>query len=137
MCQTQKEALFFLVVIALSLATVVVLYPFLGRGAVGGFGILGFLGLGPLFSYWRHRGQVMTDERDQLIRRRSTIFAFSVFWLAFLASAMLAWAVYGGDGAVPVMTVMYAVWCSVILFVGTHAIATLVQYGQGGSDARS
>ena len=137
MCQTQKEALFFLVVIVLSLVTVAVLYPFLGPGAVGGFGILGFLGLGPLFSYWKHRGQVVTDGRDQLIRRRSTIFAFSVFWLAFLALAMLAWAVYGGDGAVPVMTVMYAVWCSVILFVGTHAIATLVQYGRGGSDARS
>jgi uncharacterized membrane protein len=137
MCQAQKVALFFLVVIVLTLATVLGLYPFLGRSAVGGFGILGFLGLGPLYSFWRHRGQVLADERDQLISRRSTIFASSVFFLTFLASAMLALAVYGENGAVPVMAVMYAVWCGVILFVGTHAVATLVQYGRGGSDARS
>jgi hypothetical protein len=136
MCQTQKEALFNFVVVLLTIATVVALCPFLGQGATGGFGVLGFLGLGPLF-YWKHRGQVLADERDVLIRRRATIFAYTIFWLAFVASAMLVWVVYGGSGAVPVCVVMNAVWCGVVLFVGLHAIATLVQYGRGGSDARS
>jgi hypothetical protein len=136
MCQTQKEALFNLIIVALTLATVVALYPFLGQRAAGGFGILGFLGFGPLF-YWRHRCQVMADERDQLIRRRSTIIAYSLFWLAFVASSMLALAVYGENGAVPVRVVVIAVWPGLMLVVGTHAIATLVQYGRGGVDARS
>lgn len=135
MCQTQREALFNLVVVVLALATVLVLYPFLGRGAAGGFGMLGLLGLGPLF-FWRRRGQVLADERDQLIRRRATILAYTIFWLAFVASAMLTLAWYGGDGAVPVLVVMNAVWCGLMLFVGTHAIATLAQYGRGGWDGR-
>jgi hypothetical protein len=136
MCQTQKEALFNLVVVLLTFVTVVALYPFLGRGAAGGFGVLGFLGFAPLL-YSRHRGKVLADERDQLIRRRATIFAYSIFWLAFVASAMLALAVYGGNGAVPVPVVMNAVWCGLMLVVGLHAIATLVQYSRGGVDARS
>lgn len=136
MCQAQKQALFHLVIVALTLATVLALYPFLGRGACGGFGVLGFLGFSPLF-FWQRRGQTLADERDQLISRRSTVFTFSIFWLAFVAAAMLALAVYGEKGAVPVMAVMYAVWCGLMLFVGLHAIATLVQYGRGGSDARS
>ncbi len=136
MCKTQKEALFNLVIVTLTLAMVLALYPFLGRRAAGGFGMLGFLGFGPLF-YWRHRGQVIADERDQLIRRRATIFAYTVFWLAFVASSMLAWAVYGGNGAVPVPVLMNAVWVGLMLVIGMHAIATLVQYGRGGCDARS
>jgi hypothetical protein len=136
MCQTQKEALFNLTIVAVTLAMVLALYPFLGRGATGGFGMLGLLGFGGLF-YRKHRGQVIADERDQLIRRRSTIFAYTIFWLVFVASSMLAWAVYGGNGAVPVPLLMNAVWLGLMLVVGMHAIATLVQYGRGGSDARS
>lgn len=136
MCQTQKAALFNLIVIVLTLATVLVLYPFLGRGAAGGFGVSGLLGFSPLF-FRRHRGEVLADERDQLIQRRSTIIAYSVFWVAFVASAMLALVFYGYDGAVPVAVIVNAVWLGLMLFVGLQAIAMLAQYGRGGSDARS
>ena len=136
MCQTQKAALFNLIVVVLALATVLGLYPFLGRGATGGFGVLGFLGFSPLF-FRRHRGQVLADERDQLIQRRSTILAYSVFWLAFVASMMLALVFYGGDGAVPVLVLMNALWLGFMLVIGVHAIATLAQYGRGGTNARS
>lgn len=127
MCQAQKEALFNLVIVALTLATVLALYPFLGEGAAGGFGLLGLLGFGVLF-YRKHPGQVMADERDQLIRRRATVIAYSVFWVAFVASCMLALAFYGGDGAVPVPVLMNAVWLGGMLVVAMHAIATLAQY---------
>ena len=136
MCQTQKAALFNLVIVALTLATVLALYPSFGRGAAGGFGLSGFLGFSPLF-FRRRRGQVLADERDQLIQRRSTIIAYTVFWLAFVASAMLALVSYGFDGAVPVPVLVNAVWLGLMLVVGMNAIATLVQYGRGGSDARS
>ena len=136
MCRSQKAALFNLVVVAITLVTVLILYPFLGRGAAGGFGLLGFLGFGPLF-YWSRRGEVLADERDLLIQRRSTIIAYSVFWAAFVASAMLALFAYGFDGAVPVPVLVNAVWLGLMLVVGLHAITTLAQYGGRGSDARS
>lgn len=136
MCQTQKAALFNLIIVVLTLVTVLALYPFLGRGAAGGFGLSGLLGFSPLF-FRRRRGQVLADERDQLIQRRSTIIGYSVFWLAFVASAMLALVFYGGNGAVPVLVLVNAVWLGLLLFIGVQAVATLAQYGRGGSDARS
>ena len=135
MCQTQKEALFNLVVIALAITTVGLLYPILGRAALGGLGLLGFLGLAPMF-YRKRRGQVIADERDNLIRIRSMILAYSVFWLAFVGSTMLSFVVYGFDGAVPVTVIANAVWIGFMLVVGTQAIATLVQYARGGVDGR-
>lgn len=136
MSQTQKEAWFNLIVIVLCIGTVLALYPFLGRGAAGGFGVLGFLGFGPLF--FRRRGdRILADERDHFIQRRSTIFAYSVFWIAFVAASMLALKIYGGDGAVPVPIIMNAVWVALILVVGLRSLATLAQYGWGVTDARS
>ncbi len=134
MCQTQKAAWFNLITVGLTLVTVLALYPFLGRGAAGGFGLSGFLGLCPLF-FRKRRGQVLADERDLLIQRRSTIIAYSVFWVAFVASAMLALTLYGFDGAVPVPVLVNAVWLGLMLFVGLQALATLTQYGRGGADA--
>jgi len=136
MCQTQKAALFNLIVVVLTLAIVLALCPVLGRGASGGFGMLGLLGLGPLF-FRKRPDQVISDERDQLIQRRSTILAYSVFWVALVGSAMLALAFYGGDGAVPVPVIMNAVWLGLMLFIGMQAAATLTQYGWGDSNARS
>jgi hypothetical protein len=133
MCQTQKEALFNLVVLALAIATVLLLYPLLGRGALGGLGLLGLLGLTPLF-YRKRRGQVVADERDNLIRIRSMILAYSVFWVAFVGSAMLSFGLYGFDGAVPVPVIANAVWIGFMLVVGVQATATLVQYARGGVD---
>jgi lysylphosphatidylglycerol synthetase-like protein (DUF2156 family) len=136
MCRSQKEAMFNLVVVALALAVVLTLYPFLGQRAAAGFAVLAFLAFGPLF-YRRRRGQVVADERDELIRRRSTIAAYSIFWVAWVAAAMLALAVYGSEGAVPVTVVTSAVWFGMMLFVVSHAIATLAQYGREDANARS
>jgi hypothetical protein len=135
MCQTQKEALFNLIVVTLTLVAVLALYPILGRAASCGFALLALLGFGPIF-YRKRRGQVVADERDNLIRRRSTIIAYTVFWLAFFATATLTAAFYGFDGAVPVPVIMNGVWFGAMLFVAAHAIATLAQYGRSDCDAR-
>lgn len=133
MSQTQKEALFTLVVLALAISTVLLLYPLLGQGAFGGLGLLGLLGFTPLF-YRKRRSQVVADERDNLIRIRSMILAYSVFWVAFVGSVVLSFAVYGFDGAVPVTVIANATWIGFMLFVGIQATATLVQYARGGAD---
>jgi hypothetical protein len=130
MSRSQKHAWFNLAVVALSLAVVLLLYPLLGKGALGGFGFLGLLGLGPLF-YRKKKGDVVTDERDALIQQRAWIAAHSIFWLVFVAAGTLAPFFYGYYGAVPAMLINFAVYVGLIIFVVVHAIATLVQYAGG------
>jgi hypothetical protein len=116
------------------LVIVAVMVPFLGKGALGGFGFLGFLGLSPVFFRERH-GAVVLDERDTQIRQRSQFCAHLVLWLLFVLAAMTAPAVYGWDGSVPVATVMASVFCGMMVLYGVASLATLIQYGRGGHDA--
>ncbi len=134
MSAMQKFAWFNLAVVALTLVAVLALLPFLGKGAFGGFGFLGLLGFGPFF-FRKKPGQVLIDERDLLIQRRSWIFAYALFWVIFVLAAGLSAVVYGPDGAVPVQIVMYSVFCGLMLVYALGSAATLVQYARGGRDA--
>ncbi len=135
MCAMQKFAWFNLAIIALTLVVVISLLPFLGERASGGFGFLGFLGLGPLF-FRKRPGRVLIDERDQLIQIRSFMLAYGVFWVAFVfAATFLTAAVYGPEGAVPVKVVQFSVVCCFILMYAAASIAILIQYGRGVKDA--
>src|SRR5271155_5604416 len=61
MSAMQKFAWFNLIVIGTTLVVVLALVPF-GKGALGGFGLLGLLGFGPFF-FRRKPGKVLMDER--------------------------------------------------------------------------
>ena len=115
-----------------SVIVVLALTPFGGRGALGGFGLLGFLGLGPLF-FRRKGGGVVLDERDQEISRRSLLVAYTVFWLVFVAACVSLPAFYGWGGSVSVVVVQSSVFVAWMLVVGVSSVATLVQYGFGGT----
>lgn len=136
MTAAQKHAWFTLAVVALSVLTVVALVPILGfRRAMGGFGLLGMLGFGVVF-YRKRPGQVMFDERDADIQRRSLIITAAVFWVIFVeVCVFLPWYYYGERGAVPVAVVQSSVWIAWIIVSLIYTVATLVQYGRGGSDA--
>jgi hypothetical protein len=135
MSAVQKWAWFNLAVIAVTLVAVASLLPVLGKGALGGFGVLGLIGFGPLFLR-RKPGQVLTDERDQLIQRRSWVLAYSLFWVGFvLAAVVLSALVYGWEGAVPVWVVQSSVFCAFMLVYALASIAILVQYAGGSGDA--
>jgi len=131
---SQKEAWFNLVVVLAALLMVAALVPFLGKGAMGGFGLLGFLGLSPVF-FRKQQGAVVLDERDTQIRLRSQFCAHLVFWLLFVLAAMSAPAIYGWEGSVPVVLVMQSVFCGLTVIQGVSSLATLIQYGRGGHDA--
>jgi len=126
MSATQKFAWFNLAVVALSACTVLSLFPLMGVAAHGGFAWLGLLGLGPLFLR-RRRGQVVSDERDTLIQRRSVIAAYAAVGLAFIGGACLCPVFYGLDGAVPVKVVTASPAYVVVLFFSIMSVATLIQ----------
>jgi hypothetical protein len=135
MSASQKFAWFNLAVIGLTLLLVLSLLPFMGHRAMGGFGCLGLIGLGPLF-FRKKAGRVVMDERDHLIQWRSWIVAYSLFWVAFvLAAVFLSAVVYGEDGAVPVNVVQVSVGWGFMFVYAVASIAILVQYAGGSKDA--
>jgi hypothetical protein len=134
MSALQKWAWFNLAIIAVTAVAVLSLLPVLGRGAVGGFGLLGLLGFGPLF-FRKKAGRVLTDERDQLIQRRSWVLAYALFWVAFVLAATFSSAVYGQEGAVPVWVIQGSVFAGFMLVHALASAAILVQYGRGSTDA--
>jgi len=129
----QRLAWFNLAVVTSTIVLVVALIPVLGpTRAQGGFGVLGLLGFAPFF---HHRGnKVLEDERDQMIRCRSSVIAFWVFWLAFVAAGMSLPARYGWYGSVPVSVVLSGIWYGVMLVVGVMAVTTLIMYRLGRAD---
>ena|SRR5438093_9605611 len=131
MSATQKFAWFNLAVIALTSIAVLSLLPFMGKGALGGFGFLGLLGFGPFF-FRRKAGQVVTDERDQLIQRRSWVLAYSLFWVTLVIAVLLSAVVYGVDGAVPVSVLHWSLFCGLMIIYTLASVGILVQY-HGGS----
>ncbi|HEY2154825.1 MAG TPA: hypothetical protein VGH33_04300 [Isosphaeraceae bacterium] len=135
MSAAQRNAWFNLVVVLVSVALVIGLSVLVGwPKAIGGFGTLGLLGFGVLF-YRRRGAQVVMDERDVSIQRRSIVLGYAVFWLAFVAACVSLPVVYGERGCVPVWMVASAVWWGVAIVYGVAAAATLVQYGSEGGDA--
>ena len=136
MSPLQKFAWFNLAVIALTVVAVLSLLPFLGKGALGGLGFLGLLGFGPFF-FRKRSGQVVSDERDQLIQGRSWILAYALFWVVFvLAAVFLSALVYGEDGAVPVSVLRLSVAWGFMLVYALASLAILVQYAGGSKDAQ-
>jgi hypothetical protein len=136
MSAAQKHAWFTVVVVGLSIIAMGVLVPWLGfHRATGGASVLGLLGLGPLF-YRKRPGQVVVDERDAAIQRRSLLITAAVFWVVLVeACVFLPWFYYGAEGAVPVWVVQSSVLVAWIIVSLIYSAATLVQYGRGGSDA--
>ena len=81
----QKVAWTELIVSVLAIVLVATLYPWLGSAALGGFGLLGVLGITPLFL--RKRGnQVMRDERDAQIESVASWFGFGTAYFLLMLS---------------------------------------------------
>ena len=127
MSKIQKWAWFNLTVIALTAICVIALIPVLGKGAMGGFGILGLMGFGVLLCR-KKAGEVVMDERDTAIQLKSGRIAFSVFWIAFVIAGVAVSSYYEESGMVPVLLIQAALWCGFMLLSAVQAIATLVQY---------
>jgi hypothetical protein len=143
MNRAQKIAWFNLIVLltALGLSTIAIgiLYYIAGlplRCSLGGFGLLGIcglIGLSPIL-FRKKQSQVGFDERDQLIHKRATLIAYSVFWVFFTAACMIPWWVLktGASIRVVVLPVMLAGGFIIVQLV--QSVAVLVQYSWRDKD---
>jgi hypothetical protein len=129
MLPMQKQAWFNLTVVCVTLVTIAALVPFLGRGALGGFGVLGLLGFNGLFARKR-TAMVAFDERDHMIQRKSALIGYSVFWVVFVLAVTIVSLRYSDRGAVPIVFVESSVFCGLMILIATMSVATLVQYGR-------
>ena len=138
MNRAQKIAWFNLIVllVALCLAAIAVgvLYFIVGlpmRRALGGFGfigLMGFAGLSPIL-FKKDKGKVQCDERDLMIHRKATIAAYSIFWVLFVAAAMVPFFVFGPDGGVSVKYLCAMVFGGMFTVILVQSIVTLEEYG--------
>jgi len=141
MNRAQKIARYNLIIIVASLAIGSVAIGILAilRGmpkALGGLwflGICGLIGLSPIL-FRKKRGEVSFDERDQLIHKRATLVAYSVFWVFFAAACMIPWWILetGARIRVVVLPVMFAAGFVIVNLV--RSVAILVQYRWGAKE---
>ena len=124
----QKAACAELSISVIAMLTAVAAYPWLGQGAMGMFGLLGLLGLLPLL-YRKKGNEVVTDERDQMISRRATVFGFGAGWLILYMSVFLLSCVIGShEASVPKNALVLALYVSIAMVFAVKGAASLILY---------
>ena len=124
----EKVAWTELIVSVVALVVVLALYPWMGHAALGGFGLLGLLGITPMFL--RKRGShVVSDERDLEIEKRSSWFGFGTAWMVMLLSlaAVTMWHSYQ-QRDVPTRLLTTLIWTQFALCYAIKGATSLIQY---------
>ena len=124
----QKVAWTELIVSILALTSVLILYPWFGDRATAGFGLLGLLGLAPLFMI-RRGDKILSDERDQDIELRSKFYGFGTAWV-FLFLSLIAIAMWHSyhELDVPTKYVFAVVWMQFVVCYGVKGAVALHFY---------
>jgi hypothetical protein len=134
MLPEEKRAVFVLVVIGCSVAAVAVLVPFIGRGAWGGLGFLGLIGL----TQWLFRkGEPKADERDVAISHRAGLIAGAASYLAFFLACFcpLMYCLAVGVKTISSMYLGLVIVIGAVAPMAVRSIAVLALYRQGGDHA--
>jgi hypothetical protein len=140
MNRQQKIALFTLVVVSLALGLSVMTFSIAyfifnvpAHHATAGFGfmgIMGFIGLTPFL--FKDKGKVQADERDLAIIRKAAVVAYSVFWVLFVAAAMIPWFIIGPSGTITTNYLPWMVFGGMCVVMLLQSIVTLNEYGWRG-----
>ncbi len=133
----QKAAWFNLTVFTAAVVTYGALAAVIGpTRAMAASGLCGLWGLSGLYCR-RRPGAVVLDERDRLINLRAQLAGLWVFWELFVAGCMIIWALrryYWREATISIDALPLLVIGGLIVFVVTHSIAVLVQYGRSHGD---
>jgi len=138
MNRQQKIAWFTLVVVTLALGLSLIAFSigyFIfgapARQAAAGFGfigIMGLLGFTPIL-FNKNKDKVQADERDLAILRKATVIAYSIFWVLFVAAAMVPWFIIGPQGTITVNYLPWMVFGGMTVVMLVQSIVTLSEYG--------
>ncbi len=124
----EKVAWTEVIVSVAAIVVVLALYPWIGTAALGGFGLLGLVGM--TSSVLRKRGdQVVADERDQAIEKRSSWFGFGIAWFVTLISlaAITMWHSYQQrDVSTELLNAL--IWTQFALCYAIKGATALIQY---------
>ncbi len=129
MSAMEKVAWLELIVSASAVAAVTAMYPWLGNGALGAFGVLGFVVCGVFFL--KKRGQaVAVDERDREIERRATRLGIETAWMGlFLALIVLVlWASYHDQDTVKKGILTWLVFAQFAVCYGVIGLVSILTY---------
>jgi hypothetical protein len=143
MNRQQKIAWFTLIVATLSLGLSVItfcigyfIFGAPARQAAAGFGfigIMGLIGLTPVL-FRKDKDKVQADERDLVILRKATVIAYSIFWVLFVAAAMVPWFIIGPFGTIPVNYLPWMVFGGMFVVMFVQSIVILSEYGWRGKN---
>lgn len=129
MSAVERVAWLELIVSASAVAIVSAMYPWLGTGALGGFGVLGFVAFGVYFL--RRQGQIIAvDERDREIERRATHLGVQTAWMVlFLALTVLVlWSSYHDQVVVSTSILTWLVFSQFAICYGMKGLVSILAY---------
>ncbi|TWU30161.1 DUF2178 domain-containing protein [Bythopirellula polymerisocia] len=118
--------------LTVSLAALVVvacLYPWLGNGATGAFGLLGILGFSVIFL--RRRGQtVIVDERDRDIAQRATMLGLHGAWMTLMMTLVILvlWNSYNDRDAVSISLLNWLIWIQFAICFAVKGLVAVTAY---------
>jgi len=143
MNRQQKIAWFNLIVVSLALGLSVIAFSIgyfifgvsvhQASAGFGFMGIMGFYGLNPVL-FRKGKSKVQFDERDTAIQRKSVIIAYSIFWVLFVAAAMIPWFIIGPNGTITTNYLPWMVFGGMCVVMLLQSIVTLNEYGWKGKN---
>lgn len=129
MTAMEKAAWFELIMAIAVVLLVSALYPWLGDGALGVFGLLGVLG--GCYFFVRQRGtRVTVDERDREIDQRARFMGIYTAWMIMLLTliAVVVGGEHFGVENVPVMFLTWLIWIQCAICVGIKGLVGVLSY---------
>lgn len=135
MSQEQKIAWLVVGAFAAGVVAFLVLVAVFGKviPAFGGFGFLGFAGLGPLIFRKKRKVDVVgSDERDRMIAQKATLAGAMMSYGIFLLGCMGTWTFYHRQGQelISIYALPSIAGAGGITYYVARSIAILILYGR-------
>jgi len=90
-----------------------------------------------LFKKPQSEGGVLSDERDNFIKKRALSFAYTTFWIVFFLLSFLLFIFLGPRSSVPTITLPLMVFGGALFMKIVCSAAILVQYGRAAKGEES
>ncbi|MFO1096262.1 MAG: hypothetical protein U0992_23595 [Planctomycetaceae bacterium] len=112
-----------------AIVAVACLYPWLGSGAAGAFGLLGLIGFAAMFLR-RGGPHVVVDERDRAIDERSRLWGVGAAWMCLFGVliAVTMWSGFTQRNAVSTAFLNWLIWSDFALCYFVKGLTSLIAY---------